>query len=271
MERLINIRNLFRPIQPTVQQIAGLVSYTEIFPDDKLLNCIYCYWELKTNKRLEEQFNYKVVADGCIDIFFDLNNPKESLVMGFCKKYTTFQLADNFHYIGIRFLPTMFPNLFNIDASELSNRVENLNNVIPSVANFIESNFSNGLTFSQITSHLNQYFTNHLKVENTELDNRLYQAIDIIFKNRGVLNVEKDLDVGLSDRQLRRLFNFYIGDTQKTFSQVVRFQNILSAKPSTQSLKFNKLFFDNGYFDQSHFIKNFKNFYGLTPNQAFKK
>ena len=191
--------------------------------------------------------------------------------MGFCKKYTTFQLADNFQYIGVRFLPTMFPNLFNIDASELSNRVENLNTVIPLVANFIENNFSNGLTFLQITLNLNQYFVNHIKSENIGIDNRLYQAIDIILKNRGVFNVEKDLDVGLSDRQLRRLFNFYIGDTQKTFSQVVRFQNILSAKPSTQSLKSNKLFFDNGYYDQAHFIKNFKNFYGVTPHQAFKK
>jgi transcriptional regulator GlxA family with amidase domain len=84
-----------------------------------------------------------------------------------------------------------------------------------------------------------------------------------------MVTVEKELDTGLSARQLRRLFDFYIGDTAKTFAKVVRFQNILNAKPSTQSLRQNKLFFDAGYYDQAHFIKEFKNFYGVTPSKAF--
>ena len=99
----------------------------------------------------------------------------------------------------------------------------------------------------------------------------MYQAINLILKNFGVVDVEKDLNTGISSRQLRRLFTFYIGDTAKTFSKVVRFQNILRAKPSLQSLKQNKLFFDTGYYDQAHFIKDFKNFYGVTPNRAFRK
>ena len=84
-----------------------------------------------------------------------------------------------------------------------------------------------------------------------------------------MLNVETDLNTGISPRQLRRLFEFYIGDSAKTFSQVVRFQNILRAKPSSQSLRQNKLFFDVGYYDQAHFVKEFKNFYGVTPSKAF--
>ena len=83
-----------------------------------------------------------------------------------------------------------------------------------------------------------------------------------------MLEVEK-LDMGISARQLRRIFEFYIGDTAKTFSKVVRFQNLLRAKPSTQSLQHDKLFFDLGYYDQSHFIKEFKNCFGTTPGKAF--
>ncbi len=100
-------------------------------------------------------------------------------------------------------------------------------------------------------------------------DSRLYESINIILKNSGVLNTETELDTGISSRQLRRLFQFYIGDTAKVFSKVVRFQNILRAKPSTQSLRQNKLSFDAGYYDQAHFIKEFKIFYGVTPGKVF--
>src|SRR5699024_7494267 len=102
-------------------------------------------------------------------------------------------------------------------------------------------------------------------------DNRLYGALEIILQNFGSIAIEKDLNTGISPRQLRRLFEFYIGDTAKTFSKVVRFQNILQTKLTHQSLRKNKLFFDSGYYDQSHFIKEFKNFYGVTPSKAFRR
>ncbi|MEM6633013.1 MAG: helix-turn-helix domain-containing protein, partial [Bacteroidota bacterium] len=78
----------------------------------------------------------------------------------------------------------------------------------------------------------------------------------------------KDLDIGLSPRQLRRYFQFYIGDSPKSFCKIVRFQTLLKAKPSRESLRKNKLFFDLGYYDQAHFVKEFKHLYGKTPTEA---
>jgi len=65
-------------------------------------------------------------------------------------------------------------------------------------------------------------------------DARLYDAIDLILSKFGVVNLETDLNTGIRQRQLCRLFNYYVGTTPKSFSKVVRFQNILSAKPSSQ-------------------------------------
>jgi AraC-like DNA-binding protein len=209
------------------------------------------------------------VADGCIDIFFELNNPKDNFVMGFCKKFTEFPLDNSFHYIGVRFLPTIFPQLFRINASELSNRFEQLCNIVPKVSTFISDNFHNHLTTEQIRTTFDNYFINLVENSTFDNDSRLYNAIEKILQEFGVVNIEQDLDTGISQRQLRRLFEFYIGDTAKTFAKVVRFQNILRAKPSSQSLRKNKLFFDTGYYDQAHFIKEFKNFYGVTPSKAF--
>ncbi len=270
MKLTANIRELYTPIQPTVKQTADNVIYSEFLPEKELQNFIYCYWQLKTTEKLSEQFNYRVVADGCIDIFFELNNPKNSFVMGFCKNYTEFPLQNSFNYVGVRFLPTMFPQLFKINASELSNRFEQLSSVIPETSNFISNHFNNTLKTDEIKVLLDNYFLQLISKVEFDFDNRMYDAIGIILKKFGVIDVETDLNTGISPRQLRRLFEFYIGTTAKTFSRVVRFQNILRSKPSKQSLRNNKLFFDIGYYDQAHFIKDFKNFYGVTPTKAFR-
>ncbi len=263
------IRQHYKPIQPTVKQSADHVAYTEFLPDAQLQNLIYCYWELKTTQTLTDSFVYRVVADGCIDLFFELNNPGKNFVMGFCKKFTEFPLDNSFHYIGVRFLPTMFSQLFRINAAELSNRFEELNNVVPSTSTFIKDHFNPQQRIDQIRAVFDHYFAGLISSTNFGNDSRLYHAIEIILQKFGVVDVERDLDTGISPRQLRRLFEFYIGDSAKTFAKVVRFQNILRSKPSTQSLRQNKLFFEAGYYDQAHFIKEFKNFYGVTPSRAF--
>jgi hypothetical protein len=256
-------------VQPTVKQSGDSVIYREILPNEKLQPLIYCYWELKTAKVLSESFTYRVVSDGCIDIFFQLDNPVENFIMGFCKHYTEFHLENLFHYVGVRFLPSVFPQIFKINAKELSNRFERLELIVPGTSRFIETSFSSKDEIHNIKRKFDSYFIRLFdKIEFTD-DDRFFNALHIILKNSGVVNIESDLDTGLSPRQLRRYFEYYIGDTAKIFSQVVRFQNILKAKPSTQSLRENKLFFDMGYYDQAHFIKEFKNFYGVTPSRAF--
>lgn len=265
------IRELYEPIQPTIQRSDKYVTYQEISPNKPLKEFIYCYWQLKTEKPLSNQFNYKVVADGCIDIFFELTNPKESFVMGFCENYTEFPLQNTFNYIGIRFLPTMFPQIFNFNASELSNRFENLNKIESETAAFIATKINESQSLEDIGAIFNEYFQHRVSDTNFTIDKRLYAAIEIILENFGVVNIQRDLNTGVSSRQLQRLFKYYIGDTAKTFCKVVQFQNFLKAKPSNESLKTNKLFYDIGYYDQAHFIKDFKNFYGVTPSKAFGK
>nr|WP_245243829.1 helix-turn-helix domain-containing protein [Mariniflexile gromovii] len=257
------------PIQPTVKKSGESVQYCEYLPDVTLQNVIFCYWELKTTKPLDTPFTYRVVADGCIDIYFEINNIQESYVMGFCNKYTEFELKNSFHYIGIRFLPTMFPQVFKIDASQLSNQYINLEIVSNETHAFLMNSLHAVSEFDIIRKKLDYFFKDLISRTAFNFDTRLYNAIHVILQQQGVLNIQKDLNVGISSRQLRRLFDLYIGTTPKSFSKVVRFQNILRAKPSSKSLKENKLFYDSGYYDQAHFIKEFKTFYGVTPTKAF--
>ncbi|WP_425236143.1 AraC family transcriptional regulator [Ulvibacterium sp.] len=270
MKEFESIKKLYRPVQPTILPSFKIVSYKEILPDPALRNIIYCYWQLKTLEPLAHQFNYRVVADGCIDIFFNNRNVSESFIMGFCKEYTEFPLENTFDYVGIRFFPSMVPQLFRVNALELSNKAENLELVLPKIAKRLTESISPNMDLNLVAIHLDRIMGSVFSTAEFDKDYRFYRALHLILKNWGTIETESELDIGISPRQLRRIFNHYIGTTPKTFSKVVRFQNILNAKPSIQSLAQNKLFYDVGFYDQSHFIKDFKNFYGVTPTRAFR-
>ena len=269
MNELKAIREYYKPIQPTVSANDIEISYQERKSNEEIENFIYCYWQLKTQNPLNQDYYYRVVSDGCIDIFFDHKQPTENFVMGFCRKFVQFPIGREFDYIGIRFLPSAFPHLFGVDARTLSNQSQELNKILPNFSEWINSEIKPADSFETITAILNEKIIEFSKNQNIQYDHRFLDSLNQIFQKHGYLNTEEDLNTGLSPRQLRRIFNFYIGTTAKSFSNVVRFQHILNAKPSKQSLKENKLYFDVGFFDQAHFVKNFKTYYGVTPSEAF--
>lgn len=270
MPILPDIRSHYRPAQPALRQSTMGVSYREYLPSIALQPYIYCYWQLQTDYPLSESFHYRVVADGCIDIFFEHQQSKNCFIMGFCKKYTIFPLEPEFDYIGIRFLPGMFPQLFNIPAQALSNHFEALENILPDLAQLITTQISPDTNLINTQQLIDNYILNKIEHIQLDSDTRFYDALLFIMKNQGVVSTGEDLQTGISPRQLRRIFNYYIGTTPKTFSKVVRFQHILNAKPSSQSLRQNPLFYDVGFYDQAHFIKDFKILYGVTPTEAFR-
>lgn len=66
-------------------------------------------------------------------------------------------------------------------------------------------------------------------------------------------------------RQLERMYNKYVGLSAMTFGTLNRFQNSLNQVLHSDYSKLSDIAFDNGYFDQTHFIKDFKRFAGDTP------
>src|SRR5699024_5873092 len=104
------------------------------------------------------------------------------------------------------FLPTMFPQLFKINATELSNRYEHLQSVVPHLSNFIANRFNHYQRQEELKTLLDNYFLELIAKTTFDDDNRLYGALEIILQNFGSIAIEKDLNTGISPRQLRRLF-----------------------------------------------------------------
>ena len=257
---MLSLRPYYHPMQSVIPTEEKEVSYTEFLPCEALRPFIYCYWELKSPSR-NTPFCYRVVADGCIDLFFECDNPQVSSLMGYCNTYIEFPIMGAFHYVGVRFLPSAFPLLFGQDAFEIISQEIPLREVVPALATFIAEQLEAPLTLRAITQHLDNYFLRHLSQHPLQMDNRFFSALLQILQSKGSIHISQ-LDTGISTRQLRRLFDHYIGDSPKTSSNIVRFQHILSAKAYH-----NHSFLDT-YYDQAHFIKSFKTFYGDTPSKV---
>jgi AraC-like DNA-binding protein len=77
-------------------------------------------------------------------------------------------------------------------------------------------------------------------------------------------------DLRLSERGLQRRFLQQVGISPKMFARVCRFQASLTQLRASDFLNLSDIAFDNGYSDQSHFIRTFREFAGFSPLQFQK-
>jgi len=71
--------------------------------------------------------------------------------------------------------------------------------------------------------------------------------------------------IGLSPRRFIQVFNDEVGLTPKLFCRVRRFQEVLSVIRREPVIDWAAVALDCGYFDQAHFIHDFRSFSGISP------
>jgi AraC-like DNA-binding protein len=71
--------------------------------------------------------------------------------------------------------------------------------------------------------------------------------------------------IGISQRRFIQVFSDEVGITPKLFCRIQRFHLALSALQGSGSVNWARIAAESGYFDQSHLIKDFVAFSGLTP------
>lgn len=77
--------------------------------------------------------------------------------------------------------------------------------------------------------------------------------------------------IGYSQKHFISLFKKQVGITPKNFQKIIRFQKAIQDIDATQELDWGTISYDCGYYDQAHFINDFKKFSGFTPKTYFKK
>lgn len=81
--------------------------------------------------------------------------------------------------------------------------------------------------------------------------------------NRPVSEITKD--VGLSQRRFIQIFRSEVGMTPKLFSRVQRFQRARTLIEQKKTSDWTDIAIESGYFDQSHMIREFHEFSGISP------
>lgn len=78
----------------------------------------------------------------------------------------------------------------------------------------------------------------------------------------------KDLvaKTGYSHKHVIHLFEQYVGLSPKYFARIAKFRHVLDCVDKQQYFSWSSLANEYGFYDQAHFIHEFKNFSGINPS-----
>lgn len=106
------------------------------------------------------------------------------------------------------------------------------------------------------------------RLKPTPPDPLVAAALNIIHQNKGDIRMQElARQLHTSKSPLEKRFRQAVGTSPKKFSGIVRLDNII--KNYTPGVSLTAMGYAAGYFDQSHFIKEFKTFTGETPESYF--
>jgi AraC-like DNA-binding protein len=168
--------------------------------------------------------------------------------------------------IGVEFKPHGAYRFFNVKQSELRNQIFHTPEVIGSAGKEIEERMAGTEILEQKIKILQDYLLRlFLK---TETDNIFEYCINMITHTLGQVSIkELERKTGYSARWLNRKFDEKIGISPKNLCAISRFQFVFQTLVNNpDQLLLNKSYY-NVYYDQSHFIKEFKRFTGMAPSK----
>lgn len=105
--------------------------------------------------------------------------------------------------------------------------------------------------------------------KNIPVDKLIVEAVKLIYQSKGTIRVkELNEKLFISQSPFEKRFKKVVGTTPKKFISIIRFNSVLDHLNETKSL--TEICYENNFFDQAHFIKDFKHFTGQTP-EHFKR
>ncbi|MFO7656164.1 MAG: AraC family transcriptional regulator [Bacteroidales bacterium] len=234
-----------------------MITYREFEPDLRLKDYIKCYWYFSIRTNTQKPFD--ILPDGYFDLLVVIkgNRIVDISMTGIWSKSVSISYSENTEVFGIRFKPLSIGGLFKFNIKEALDDYQNITLKDFDLNEQILIDSLNGFP-EFLVNYLDKQF---LKLIPNKSDRRLKKCFELIDTSVGNIKVDEISQIiGLSPRQLHRLVSNMIGIGIKDYSKIIRF------KKSLRDVKNNKSDYFY-YYDQSHYIREIKQFTGLTPEK----
>ncbi len=241
--------------------------YQKILPIKPLQNYIRYFWVLEGTA----DKTFKIIPDGLpgliiqeqTDLFLD--NENKLLPQMFLYGQTTWpgeqQALGNFRIFGAYLQPTALKAIFTIDALELTNQHIPLDCLTQEL---ILEQIIHASSITEKIEIISQFFLERIQQEVNNLKKADFATI-LLQQGKALKDIQSEMKI--SERSLERLIKQYVGISPKVYSRIVRFQSGLQALRKNDFRTLTEVAYQKEFFDQSHFIREFRTFTGMNPKQ----
>jgi AraC-like DNA-binding protein len=172
--------------------------------------------------------------------------------------------------IGIEFSPQGAYRFFHFTLNDIQNQIYSLSDLLGNIGKRLVELINNTTSVQQKIVLLQQFLLKQLSLHDEDL---IFEyCIEKITASKGRITIkELEKKTGYSSRWLNMKFKDKLGVSPKNLSSIIRFKQYYQAFINGNEKSFFKNDFYELYYDQSHFIKDFKRFTGLPPTKFEKQ
>lgn len=252
------------------------MKFDKYFPTEVLRS--YIKYFVVSENELESEYN--VFPSSGLVIGFQYKgqlstytNTKETQlasagITGITDSYKIFKNSAGIGTILVYFTETGFAHFASLPANELFNLNISLDNIFDKdETGKIEEKLMIATTDKERVKIVEQFLLSQLK--DIETDRLIVEAVKLIYETKGTIRIKELNDkLCISQSPFEKRFRKVVGTTAKKFASIVRFNTVLDNLNETKSLI--EICYENNFFDQAHFIRDFKKYTGSTP-ENFKR
>lgn len=256
------------------------MNYQTFQPHLDLASLVKCYWTLEVPSEVNSE-RQRIVPDGCIEMAFILGDDikrytsevefilqPRSMVLGQTIEPFYIEPTGYVNTFAIRFYPYGFANFVTTPIKNLANTetpIELLFGKTP--AKKLEQKIIQATDTKQRIEVIEKFLLVKLN-EKATIDKIVKKTVEALFSTKGSTPINTILKEDLSKRrQLERKFLKQIGISPKQLGKVIRLQTALNMLLNQKAENLTKIAYESDYYDQAHFIKDFKEFTGTNPKE----
>lgn len=260
------------------------IYFEEHSPHRNLAPYVHTYWSARFNLNATPGFTQSVVPNGYVELIIHLSDDhcmlgESATDTGSSPDYTLIGIHTNQYRVrfdktvcvfGIRFYPEGISNIFGLPPATVASTYADMLDVpgrdISAFCHQLRECNDTATRIALADAHLNK-----LLARNINTFDYTAVAARIVRQHAGLIT-QKDLmrEVPISPRQLQRGFKDRFGLTTKAYMRIARLNAVQRYMRAQATPDFATIAYENGYADQSHFIREFKAFTGAPPAEFIR-